>query len=92
MPLALGDLAHREHLALAIVERPRRPAGVAAVDDLRARAEAAVEVEHVREQVGHLLRGRGQDVDRQTRVLVGVSALEHLRVQARQHARRARAA
>ena len=85
--LALGQLAHREHLALAVVEGPGRPARVAAVDDLRARAEAAVEGEHVRQQIGHLLGGRGQDVHGHARVLVGVGAREHLRVQPREHAR-----
>ena len=84
-PLALGQLAHREHLALAVVERARRAARVAAFDDLRARAEAAVEGEHVRQQVGHLLRGGGHDVHRPARVLVRVGALEHLRIQPRQH-------
>ena len=37
------------------------------------------------EQVGHLLRGGGDDVDGPARVLMGVGALEHLRIQARQH-------
>jgi len=34
--LALGQIAHREHLALAVVERAGRPPRVAPVDDLRA--------------------------------------------------------
>ena len=84
-PLPRGELAQREHLALAVVEGPVGAAGVAAVAHLQARADATVEDEHVGEQVGHLLRGGGDDVDGPPRILVGVGALEHLRVQPRQH-------
>ena len=84
--LARGELAQRVDLALAVVEGPGGAAGVAAFDDLQARADAAVEGEHVGEQVGHLLGGGGDDVDGLAGVLVAVGALEHLRVQAREHA------
>ena len=86
MPSAAGQLAHRHGLALAVGEGPGGAAGVAPVDDLRARAERAVEAQHVGQHLGHLLRGRRADVDGAPRVLVGVGHLEHLRVQARQHA------
>ena len=86
MPSARRQLAHRHGLALAVGEGPGGAPGVAAVDDLRARAERAVEAQHVGEHLGHLLRGGRADVDRAPGVLVGVGDLEHLRVQARQHA------
>jgi hypothetical protein len=57
-----------------------------AVDDLRARPETAVEGQHPRQQVGHLLRGGGENVDGHAGVLMGVGALEHLWVEPRQHA------
>ena len=84
--LALGELADRLRLALAVGERPAGAAGVVAVDDLGDRADRAVEREHDRHQLGHLLRRGGADEDRPARVLVPVGDLEHLRVQPRQHA------
>ncbi len=85
MSLPRSELAQREHLALAVVEGPVSATGVAAVADLQARADAAVEDEHVRHQIGHLLRGCGDYVDRQPGVLVSVGTLKHLRVEPRQH-------
>ena len=85
--LGLGDLPQRLRLALAVGERAAGAPGVDAVDDLRARADAAVEAEDVREQGRHLLRRRRDDVDAAAGVLVLVRDGEHLRVQARQDAR-----
>jgi len=39
------------------------------------------------EQIRHLLRGGGEDIHGHARILVGVGAGEHLRVQPRQHTR-----
>ena len=69
-----------------------RAAGVDAVADLRARADAAVEAEHVREHLGQLVRGRRADVDLAAGVLVLPGDLQHLRVDARQDAREHRRA
>ena len=91
MPSARGELPDRLRLALAVGERAAGAAGVDAVDDLRARADAAVEAEDVGEQLGHLLRRRGDDVDAAAGVLVVVGDGEHLRIQARQDAARGRA-
>ncbi len=41
----------------------------------------------MRQQIGHLLGGGGHDVHQPARVLVRVGALEHLRIQPRQHPR-----
>ena len=84
--LALGQLADRLRLALAVVERAALAAGVDAVDDLGDAADRAVEGQDDRQQLRHLLRGRGADEDRPARVLMLVGQLEHARVQARQDA------
>ena len=84
--LARGQLADRLRLALAVVERAALAAGVDAVDDLGDAADRAVEREHDRHQLGHLLRGRGADEDRAALVLMRVGELEHARIQAREHA------
>ena len=84
--LALRQLPHRLRLPFPVGERPARPPRVLAVDDLRPRADRAVERQHDREQLRHLLRRRRADHDRPPRVLVAVGELEHPRVQPREHA------
>ena len=85
--LALGQLADRLRLALAVRERPAGAARVVPVDDLGHRADGAVERQHDRHQLGHLLRRRGADEDRPAGVLVLVRDRQHARIQAREHAR-----
>ena len=86
-PLGGGPLADGLGLALAIGERAIRLAGVDAVAHLRARPNAAVEDQHVRHQLGHLVRGGGHDEDLPASVLVLVGLAEDVRIHARQHAR-----
>ena len=85
--LALGQLADRLRLALAVGERAAGPAGVLAVERLEHRADRAVERQHDRHQLRHLLRRRGADEHRSPGVLVLVGDRQHARVQPRQHAR-----
>ena len=70
-----GDLLG---LALAVDEGPVGAPGVDAVAGLRARADAAVEPEHVGQHLGELVRGGGDDVDRPPGVLVLVGGLQDL--------------
>ncbi len=62
-PLLRRALADRLGLPLAIGERALGLAGVDAVAHLRARADAAVEEQDVRHQLGHLVRRGGHDED-----------------------------
>ena len=53
--LAAGDLADRFRLAIAVRERAVGAAGVDTAAHFGARADAAVEHEHGRQQLGNLL-------------------------------------
>ena len=58
-------------LTLAVCEQATLAAGVDAIEHLRARADAAVEARARSDSMlGHLLRGRGADVDRPARILM----------------------
>ena len=85
--LALGQLAHRLRLALAIDERAVDAAGIGPVDDLGPGADRAVEAQHDGEDLRQLRRRRGADVERAPGVLVVVGDPQHLVVNARQDSR-----
>ncbi len=86
--LADGELADGNRLSLAVGEHAAGAARVDAVMDLGdARADRAVEGEHVGKHLGQLLRSCGDDVGPSPRVLMLVGDGQHLRVQARQDPR-----
>ena len=84
--LGVSQLDDQRGLAAAVGEHAAREAGIDAVDNLRPGAERAVEAEHERHQVSHLLGGRRADVDPPAGVLVRVGEREDARVEIWEHA------